>query len=533
MRSVLFTFTNLICCFLLFSMLHGQPVEWLHTSVSGSTRGVGVGMDKYANAVAAGILRGSATFGPYHLNDSGSYIVKYNASGNIVWAHEIKGASINSIFVTDSSDFFVTGGFTNNLKIDSLSWQSHGNTDIFVLHYDSNCKVIRALAMGGPGNETGRAMAYDPYGNLIVVGTFDSSVTLSQTTLESSGGKDIFIMKLDTVLKTRWIRKAGGHGDDQVNSVSADGNANISFTGGFIGDFSSSSLKVASAGGKDAYVCYLTADGNTSWLKDIGGSGADEGMGITMEANGNTYITGYFNGTASFDNIQLSSTGGADVFLARYKNTGDLVWAQRFGGTGNDQGNAVMLDGSYNAHMAGSFENDINFDNSHFLHSSGGSDAFLVVYDISGRFSQARSIGGKGMESASSVALDVNSNSIVTGSLGGDVAVDTLNAHGDTAGTFFITKIDFRGTGIAESLPGRHFRVYPNPFAGQINLQSDNGFPDAATVTLYDITGKMRFQSTGMLQQTISIDATSFPPGIYMLQIASPASVSSYRLVKL
>ena len=64
-----------------------------------------------------------------------------------------------------------------------------------------------------------------------------------------------------------------------------------------------------------------------------GGIGNDAGTAIAADAAGNTYVTGYFSDAVTFGPGQTrTSTGGSDIFVAKYDPAGNLVWVQQAGG---------------------------------------------------------------------------------------------------------------------------------------------------------------------------------------------------------
>jgi hypothetical protein len=71
----------------------------------------------------------------------------------------------------------------------------------------------------------------------------------------------------------------------------------------------------------------------------------DYGQGITVDVNGNVYVTGYFSGLCTFETTNLSAAGLYDIFLAKYDQSGSLQWVKRAGGSGDDIPNAIVVDG--------------------------------------------------------------------------------------------------------------------------------------------------------------------------------------------
>ena len=91
------------------------------------------------------------------------------------------------------------------------------------------------------------------------------------------------------------------------------------------------------------------------WVKSGGGTGSDAGTSITVDVNGNIYVTARFSGTSLFGSSLLTSAGASDVMVARYNSNGAILWAVRGGGTGNDEPNSISTDAAGNVFVTGSF----------------------------------------------------------------------------------------------------------------------------------------------------------------------------------
>ncbi|HRH69517.1 MAG TPA: hypothetical protein PLB89_08435 [Flavobacteriales bacterium] len=98
----------------------------------------------------------------------------------------------------------------------------------------------------------------------------------------------------------------------------------------------------------------------------IGGIQTDMCTSVAMDAEGNFFVAGRFQGTADFDPgpdvYPLISAGGYDGFLLKLDPEQGFLWAKRFGGTGNDGVNAIALDGSANIVAVGYITGTVDMD---------------------------------------------------------------------------------------------------------------------------------------------------------------------------
>jgi hypothetical protein len=89
-----------------------------------------------------------------------------------------------------------------------------------------------------------------------------------------------------------------------------------------------------------------------------GGSGAEEGLGIAVDASGNAYVTGYTSGTLpTATPYQSARAGGNDAFVAKLSTpssgSGALLYATYLGGTQDDRGLAIVQDGANSISLTG------------------------------------------------------------------------------------------------------------------------------------------------------------------------------------
>jgi hypothetical protein len=121
-----------------------------------------------------------------------------------------------------------------------------------------------------------------------------------------------------------------------------------------------------------------------AWAAGMGGTGYDYGYGIAVDASGNVYTTGSFEGTADFDPgsgvSNLTSAGDNDVFVRKLDASGNFLWARSMGGTGSDRGGGIAVDASGIVYTTGWFSSTVDFDpgaGTVNLTSAGARDIFV------------------------------------------------------------------------------------------------------------------------------------------------------------
>lgn len=240
-----------------------------------------------------------------------------------------------------------------------------------------------------------------------------------------------------------WAKAVTGSGSEIGTSIKADNSGNIYV----VGTFNSPVIRVdgisltnsAGPGSIDMFVVKYSSEGKTVWAKAIGGQGDDRGS-IILDRLGNYYLSGTFTGpTLTLGEITLTnSTVGplrsANLFVAKFSATDALVWAQRFGsnnpfGSDNDGvfGAVRAVDDAGNLYVAGQFFSDsITFGSTTLTNSDANvpgvrnPDLFFAKLDPQGKTVWARSAGGSGFETGSSLLLDKSGNIYASGSFRGE-----------------------------------------------------------------------------------------------------------------
>ncbi len=296
---------------------------------------------------------------------------------------------------------------------------------------------------GGTGFDKGTSIAADVFGNTIITGYFQGTAAFGSDNLNSSGFKDIFISKIDNSGNILWARQAGGINEDEGHGIATDSLGNITVTGFFFDSATFGDTTLISNGSYDIFIARYDSDGNVVWARQAGGTSLDRGFSTAMDGSGNCFATGYFSGTAIFGDTSLTSDGQDDIFIVKYDNQGDFIWAVKAGGQFFDQGYGIATDKFGNAIVTGKFSSQATFGDT-TISSSRLFNTFISKYDPQGNLLWVRKAGGRD-DFGYGIATDRLGNSLVTGYFqeSGDFSGIGLTSAG--SGDVFIAKYDPEG----------------------------------------------------------------------------------------
>jgi hypothetical protein len=302
----------------------------------------------------------------------------------------------------------------------------------------------------------------DGSGNAYVTGrTFSTDYDVTpgafQTTYGGGLGADVFVTKLSpTGTALVYSTYIGGSGDESGRGIAVDGSGNAYVTGYTNStdyDVTPGAFQTTYGGGlMDVFVTKLNATGTALvYSTYIGGSGDDGGSGIAVDGSGNAHVTGYTEST-DYDVIpgafQTTNGGNSDVFVTKLNATGTaLVYSTYIGGSANDYGSAIAVDGSGNAYVTG-LTSSTDYDVTPWAFQTtngGGRDVLVTKLNATGTaLVYSTYIGGNGDELGRGIAVDGSGNAYVTGwtnSTDYDVTPGAFQTTNGGGADVFVTKV--------------------------------------------------------------------------------------------
>ena len=388
-----------------------------------------------------------------------------------------------------------------------------------------------AVSAGGSYEDYGKGISVDAEGNSYITGSFQGTASFGSFDLTSSGYNDIFVAKMDASGNWLWVESAGGSSWDSGSGISTDAEGNSYITGFFQGTASFGSFDLTSIGYDDIFVAKMDAAGNWLWAESAGGDYSDIAYGISTDAEGNSYITGTFQGIASFDSFDLTCNDGADIFVAKLDAAGNWLWAESAGGSDLEYGRGISTDAEGNSYITGGFQGTASF-GSFDLTCSGIYDIFAAKIDAAGNWLWAESSGGDVGDGGYGISTDADGNSYITGHFYGTASFGSfdLTSYGYD---IFVAKLGNDTSVENEVFPAKTvLSNYPNPFNPKTNIVFNIRKESKAFLTIYNMKGQTLEQAVfGQGHHIYEWNAGKYCSGVYYYKLETEGYTMTRKMV--
>lgn len=274
------------------------------------------------NAYFDGFTLTNPSWGPDTLTMG--YVGKMDPNGNFLWVQNFdgvqdkRGERDNRLAIDKDKNIYITGGFKNTGTYGAHTLTSVGGWDIFVTKLDSAGNFMWARRAGSNKSDRGNGIAVAPDGDIYIDGEFKNEADFGNDTLGHKSRKDIFVAKLKPNGDWKWAKRAKkSAGKDRANQMSVDTAENV-FICGEIGDtirFGDTIINNV-YDDQNVFVSQLDKKGKWLWVKTGGGpTDNDRANDVVVDKWGNSYIIGYYEGTANFDGHSVTAQGKKDIFI--------------------------------------------------------------------------------------------------------------------------------------------------------------------------------------------------------------------------
>lgn len=305
-----------------------------------------------------------------------------------------------------NGNIYAIGSFQRgiDLPIYVSNWPYTGS---YLMRYSSSGALLSGGRIGYDPESIIVDIETDASGNIFYVGSYPSQGTGSAIEITKSGSGVWWQHTIDGATT----------GSDYATNGVVDNSGNVYVTGIYSGNtvnFAPNETPQFLGNGGNFLVTYSPTG---SFIR--GFSVPFTISGITISSS-TIILFGTFSGTVDFDlglgTANRTSTG-VNSFIAKYTQTGDLIWVNQF--TSNFVTKASTVDASGNIVVSGNLSGTCDLDPGvgvQSLSSTGGStDILLAKYDQNGLYQFAFNIGNTNTDEGRSVKTDVAGNIYLSG----------------------------------------------------------------------------------------------------------------------
>lgn len=305
-------------------------LQWVKAIGGGGNESVNsIAIDRKGNIVFTGTYEGGTVFGSQTIPAIGGqdiFLAKCSSDGTFIWINYAGGFAsdtANSVAVDDEGNVYITGSYSQGMRFGNTTLNSSSEPDMFIAKYDPFGRLVWVKAFSADGIQEGRAIAVDPGGqNIYVAGIFGrmnngaTTINFGKTILTASGGIDLFFARFDSSGNPIIATSLNEDFIDIVNTISLSPGNNILLSGFYQGEVNKGLV--------------LLLDQNGKQINKIEIENAKVLSGVFTLAN-DFCIVGSFISITEFGEIELSSAGAEDAFVARgsaYSSGPPIITAQ-------------------------------------------------------------------------------------------------------------------------------------------------------------------------------------------------------------
>ena len=351
------------------------------------------------------------------------------------WDKMLKVSTINGMATGADGSLFISTG-----DLDSVALTSAGSADLAIAKIDPATGVASwAKLFGDASDQVASQLAVSKSGQVGVIGTFTGNMVVANSITNPAPDPIDFIVAVDSSGSGLWAKSVdtkGGTLYALAGNAAQDAFVVCGYTTGAATDLVSGAT-ASSDGKEDALVAKIdSATGAILWGRQLGGAGKQICTAAAMDATGNVFLAGTFNGTFDLGSGALSPAPAATssaraIWVAKLDGaTGATVVAKSWANDRIQQAKALATDDAGNLALAGVLRGVLSVGSFTLTGAGSGAtdggvapvsntDGFAIKLDGNLTPLWARNWGDTLDQEASALAFDSHGDLIVAGQLTG------------------------------------------------------------------------------------------------------------------
>ncbi|MDB6032778.1 MAG: hypothetical protein JWM16_3116 [Verrucomicrobiales bacterium] len=452
------------------------------------------------------------------------------------------------IATDNAGNLYLIGTYSNALNFGDAKLSSAGGNDVFMAKYNRNGQLAWAKTVGGPGSDSGSAVAVDPFGFIYFSGSVTGLVTFDGVVWTNSTGRVGFMAKYTSAGSLLWVRTnpAAPHlAFDRAGNIYAPAPAP-----GFFDKYDTNGVLV--------YRQWATHTPS-----QVGQPYSFVSKSIAVDSATNVIVVASYYGSLSFTNYAQTNVTLTDIWtyrppiaVVKFNPSGQAVWGRRLGGCyecilqdvydvavdsagsafvassigdhgvlfqydrsganqedsppatnllarGYPNGNtgigrriqSVTIFQDTNLFIAGDFSGPLTAPHSAEPvrgYSAGADDGFVAHMDLHGNIVEAKGFGGATNDSALAMALDPDGNPCLTGYFRSLAFFGATNMGSFGPEEVFIARVQISIPPLKAALVNHQIRLSWSSYAGYFSVEGS----DTVTGPYSKVTGQFGLTDT-------------------------------------
>jgi hypothetical protein len=475
--------------------------------------------------------------------DGDCFIIKLNASNDLVWATYLGGSGIdiiekmrfyNGIIYFVGSTNSASGISTQGAFSETLN----GEFDILIGAMDVYGNLLWSTYYGGDQYEVARDLDVSGLGVFVTGSTLSDQGFVTQGALDASlgGSQDGYLLVLGLDGQPAYCSYFGGEEVDNAAALELDLNGNIFISGG---TQSTNSIATPNAhqpsiqGTLDLFLVKFNPDYSVNWGTYVGGNATEQLNDMVLAPDNGIVLLGETNsneGIVYQPTFQNSIIGQSDMFIFQMTSNGSFVWSTYYGGEDAVYGRSLKFFQD-NLFMSGNTSSDdLPLSNDAFRDSLyGATDLFLAVFDLNHAFAYGSYFGGNYYDFGPCMALTEN-GFYFAGSTTSFQDIATPDAfqpiYGGGNREAFIQV--FSGITLNKENSYSQVNLFPNPAHSSFSIDASSLIESFRILSL---TGDQVYCSPSCKSKNVRFDCSRLDKGCYLVEIQTEKEVSVSKVM--
>ena len=468
------------------------------------------------------------------------WIWKMNEKGDLDWQKSFGGSGVDllqSIRLTSDGGYILAGISDSKKGLDKHE-DTKGNDDFWIIKLNAKGNELWQKTIGGSGQEKLHSITLTADGGYLLGGSSASYKTRNNSygttdlfgkSENTRGNLDYWVVKLKKDGTIEWQKTLGGKYVDELKAVTVLANGNY-LIGGTSNSPISGDKTEDNLGLNDYWLLQLDTTGNVVWQKSLGGDLDDNLFALTATNDGGFIVGGNSNSDASNTKTK-GSQKGSDFWIIRFDKEANMLWQESYNYGERDVLTSIIENEDGTFLIGGYAQSEISTNSSLTSKIKKGdkdgiNDYIALKISSNGEEIWSQTIGSKGEEVMKKMLETRDGGYLLTGTSNGKASKDKNNTIGGN--DFWVVKLKDKTKPEKEKLP---IEAFPNPALTFTNVII--GFDYTyGTANVYDLSGRQLQSHKLAGNRTLPIEMTSYPTGIYIVEIVTDKEKNSIKIIK-